>query len=750
MKTKKKKQIKKDEINMKNKTHLILSVFLLLGLFLTGYTAPGQANDDEGMVLTWQDMWKLLDLDSDKIKLTWKEFQKLLEQSGNQIDMNFEIEGGIITIKRDRFKQILEKMKPVAMKKPRPPKDYLVTEAKYTGTAGEKNCRFTLQFKIYVFEQQSLSYISIPVLSVNTAVSDISVDGSPGVMQTAGAWYTINLVKKGYHEVKATFSVGNNKQSLSLPIIHSMINTVDFTVPFKDFEINLDSALNEQLAGGASSRIIAHIPPIGCMSVNWHRKSKKKEKQPALFYADTHSLISVGPDILKVKTPIDLEVLQSSLDNISIRVPANYEVVKVSASSIKDWQVRDTDIGRILEIHFGFDINNRFQFTVFTERMLAADTLAVEFTGLQVVDARHETGALGIVAESGVEVEIQSQRELEKLEFHQLPQKILAMSSRPLLYSYKYARHPYRLDIAIHKHEQLPGISTVIESVNGAALFLQEGKMLYKIVYSIRNSYKQFMELELPGNAAIWTVIVDNKREKASRNKKGKVLIPLVRSTGNGDRLKSFNVQLIYTQPGEEFRIRGSSQCFFPKTDIFINKIRMEMFLPEGYSYDFDKGEWKKEVTPKVPVKKPVSSGEMEVLDEKPGYSTPPAKKKAEEFEPKDKVQGIEGGITDVGIATGQEILSTIKRKGKVDNRQRLSFSGPAGLSSISVYLPISGKKYVFSKKIIDKYESYPLKFSYFHKQTLYGIYLLSGIFLLLVLSIYTYKRLRSARKNRV
>jgi hypothetical protein len=379
--------------------------------------------------------------------------------------------------------------------------------------------------------------------------------------------------------------------------------------------------------------------------------------------------------------------------------------------------------------------------------MLAADTLAVEFTGLQVVDARRETGAVGIVAESGVEVEIQSNRELEKLEFHRLPQKILAMSSRPVLYSYKYSRHPYRLDIAIHKYEQLPGISTVIESVTGTALFLQEGKMLYKMVYSVRNSYKQFMELELPGNAAIWTVMVDNKREKASRNKKGKVLIPLVRSTGNGDRLRSFNVQLIYTQPGEEFRLRGGSQCFFPKTDIFINKIRMEMFLPEGYSYDFDKGEWKEEVIPLVPVKKPVSSHEMFGFDEKPGSPAPPAKKKPEEFEPGDKVQGVEGGIADVGIATGQELLSKLKRKREEDKSR--SYTGPAGLSSISVYLPISGKKYVFSKKIIDKYESYPLKFSYFHKQTLHGIYLLSGIFLLLVVSVYMYKRLKSGRKNR-
>jgi hypothetical protein len=239
--------------------------------------------------------------------------------------------------------------------------------------------------------------------------------------------------------------------------------------------------------------------------------------------------------------------------------------------------------------------------------------------------------------------------------------------------------------------------------------------------------------------------MVDNKREKASRNIKGKVLIPLVRSTGNGDRLRSFNVQLVYTQPGEEFRLKGGSQCLFPKTDIFINKIRMEMFLPEGYSYDFDKGEWKEEVTPLVPAKKPIRSQEMDTLDEKPASPAPPAEEEVEQFKLEDKSRDKDDAVGD-RVTTGKEIPIPGIKKGKKEKRR--SFTGPAGLSSISVYLPISGKKYVFSKKIIDKYEAYSLKFSYFHRQTLGGIYLLSGILLLLVLSFYIYKRIKPARKS--
>ncbi|MCP5054115.1 MAG: hypothetical protein GY940_43510 [bacterium] len=281
--------------------------------------------------------------------------------------------------------------------------------------------------------------------------------------------------------------------------------------------------------------------------------------------------------------------------------------------------------------------------------------------------------------------------------------------------------------------------------------------MLYKMVYTVRNSYKQFMELELPEDAAIWTVMVDNKREKASRNKKGKVLIPLLRSSGSGDRLKSFNVQLIYTQPFEEFRVRGGSDYSFPKTDIFINKIRMEMHLPEGYSYDFDKGEWKEVIiAPKV---RQTFEGGRFGQDKGFAVSQDRSNKKPASNAPKkgDKVSSDEkkvvgGELDDISpapsveesiVSTGKVTTEGFASKLKKEKAKRVAFTGPAGLSSISVYLPISGRKYVFSKTIIDKNESYPISFSYFHQQTLLAIYLLVGFVLLAAIFFYIRKRFK-------
>ena len=729
---------------MTNKKYLIVFIFLLSCL-LSMATGESTSKEPDVVTLTWKDFRELLGLDSDKIKITWAEFRKLLEQTGKRMNIDVRIEEGVVTLKREQFRQILTKMRPPKKKIPPPPTGYLVSEARYKGTTGDKSCRFNASFKIYLFPQVSPGYVNIPILPTIAALSQIDVDGVPAVVKTSGNRHSITLGKSGFHQVNAVFSISHNKQSLSLPVVRSTINHIDFTIPQKDFEINIPSSLNAKTVNLANgTQLIANIPSTNQIKINWNRKIKEKEKKPALFYADTHSLISAAQDIVKVKSTVHLEIIQHSLEKISLQVPKNYEVVKVDAHRISNWHVRETAIGRILEIYFGYDISSDFHFTVYTERILAAETLGVDYSGVQVIDARREKGSIGIVAESAVEVQVTASKELEKLEFHKIPQKILAMSSRPILYSFKYAKHPFHLDIAIDKHERLEGISTVIESADASVLFLEEGKVVYKIIYTIRNTFKQFMELQLPADAGIWTVLVDNKREKASRSKKGKVLIPLVRSPGNGEQLKSFKVELIYTLPLEKFGISGSSRCILPAGDIFINKMQVAMYMPGGFNYTFDKGEWKEEKTPLTKkVKKDVSK--------KPLAPEEDQDKELEEAEPGTKFNLDGASISEKKAkpAAPQQSLPTAKRiAGKIILKDSPGIiTGPAGLDSINVHLPFSGTKYLFSKKIIDKDEQYPLKFSYFSRNLQKGI-IYFIILIVMAIAILLILRVRKRKKE--
>lgn len=738
----------------KNKS-LCLLFMMLFFLFWGSNEVMAQAKNKESITLTWQDLQKLLDLNANEIKITWDELKKLLTQTGSRLDPDFEIKDGIVTIKRDQFSRILNRMKPTARQLPAPPKDYLFTEAAYTGIAGKQNSRFTAVFKIYVFKQNKPVYINIPVAHTSLAVKDILVNKAPAVILTKGSWHNISINQNGYFEVKVVFSAGQGNQTLYLPVARSIINRIDFTIPKKNLEIAVNPSLNTKIISQTgSTRVTANAAAANQIRIRWTRKVEKRKKQPALFYANTRSLISVDTDILRLRTRVNLEIIQSSLNIISMLVPKNYQVVRIEGAPVSEWKVRETDIGRVLEIPFRYDIDRSANFTIHAEQVLAEDTLAADYTGFKVIDARRETGDIGIAAESTVQVEVEEQeksKHLEKLAYHKLPKGILTMTSKPILSAFKYSKHPFRLFFRIAIHERLEGITTVIESAEVNALFLKEGKIITHVVYTVRNTFKQFMELELPKEAGIWTVYVDNKRGKASGNEQDKLLIPLLRSSGNGERLKPFPVELVYTLPADRFGISGNGECFIPANDIFINKMRVTMHMPPGYRYSFDKGEWKEviieEVKADVSVRpgKPVAPIDIPQEIEEEGDKTsallkekktkPAVRKRDAKEESKD---GVEGGIDGI-IVTGKVPAIDVRSQtipqpvSLVRGKSTSTVTGPAGISSIKVHLPLSGKSFVFSKKIVDKDEMLPLGFSYYSSGLIQGLVVLVILIILIV-----------------
>ncbi len=717
---------------MMNTKHSVMTIVFLFYLLLGSTAGWSQSSEPEDFSLTWQELQELLKLDTDEIRLTWAEFQTLLRQTGNQVDIDFKDKEGIVTLKHDQFRQLLSKMEVPGEKLPLPPKAYIITEAVYSGIAEEERNRFSATFKMYVFERNEPVYVVIPIVHANVALRDIQVDGAPAAILPDGNWHSISLTQPGYHEVKAVFSVERDKHSISLPLARSVINLVDFTIFDNDVEIDVNPSLNpkiELLTDG--TRFSGYAPSTDQLRITWARKSEKKIKRPALFYANTRTLLSTDADILRIKTDVVLEVIQSSLNSLSLLVPKNYEVVNVNGEAVSEWRVRKTDIGQVLEIPFRYEINRSVNFSVHAERILTVGTLASDFTGIQVLDARRETGEIGIVAESAVEVQVQESQELQKLEYQKLPQSILAMSSRPVLFAFKYAKHPYQLDISITKHEPMEGITTVIESAEATALFLKEGKILYHIVYTVRNTFKQFMELTLAPDAVIWMVYVDNKRAKASRNEQGNVLISLVRSSGDG--IKPFHVELMYTLPVGEFGVSGNAECLLPATDIFINKMRLSMHVPPGFRYEFEKGEWEEAAV--VGWYKDDGRSVSETGNRRDRSQVMSDTTAVDELslEPVADAELESSGALapEEPDASGPVPPQSVRPAKKLEGDKAFAdqaLTGPAGLSSIKVHLPLSGDHVAFTKSIVDKYETFPLQFSYTSKAVKKGIVILISI----------------------
>jgi hypothetical protein len=254
----------------------------------------------------------------------------------------------------------------------------------------------------------------------------------------------------------------------------------------------------------------------------------------------------------------------------------------------------------------------------------------------------------------------------------------------------------------------------------------------------MRNTWKQFLELELPPDSEIWTVYVAGKRENASKSKDGKFMIPLTRSAMQGEMLQSFNVDLMYYSKGKPLSSFGSRACNFPTADVMISKMLWSVYLPQEFRYlrfsgnvekeemagtwnlisgkrrDFDLGlvDTYKRVAENIREISRMSSYEQSTYSEFGNRA----------------IRQSDIAVQMMNEANLDQMLQTEKQKG-------IGQSG-AGGDIFRIELPTSGQIYRFNKTVIEG-EPIKLRFYYASGRTMTALKTLFGLIILLVVIRY-------------
>lgn len=116
------------------------------------------------------------------------------------------------------------------------------------------------------------------------------------------------------------------------------------------------------------------------------------------------------------------------------------------------------------------------------------------------------------------------------------------------------------------------------------SVFTRQGQVRHRIRYRVRNLRLQFLALELPPQAEVWSVFVAD-RPRRLHHRGGQTLVPLPKRSAAD---LSFDVELIYaTPPGGELGAGGLDTAG-PKLvteRVEVQKTYWSVFLPEGFRY---------------------------------------------------------------------------------------------------------------------------------------------------------------------
>jgi len=555
---------------------------------LVGVSNAETTDNKSQLTVPWDEFKRLLHLDEDQIVLPWDTFQKLLAQTGTTTTPAYTLKEGNVVLTRAEFQKLVDQMKPPADLVAQPPFDYLITKAIYAGKMGRDNTAFTATFTVHVLRKGV--YLRIPLLHNSIALEDITIGGKPALVVSEGGYHQVVFSKPGEYVVQASFSLRSSIEQgphkLDLAIQQTPITLLRLEMPVQNIDVEIPQAQQVVTSTRGSATVVsAVITPGHAVSVRWRKKVTVAEKVPPKLYSEIYHLVSIEDEALKINSDINYTILHSEVDGVRLAIPEDITVLQVSGEGVGDWREVAQGGQRLILIPFTYGIKGPVTVRVVSEKPLSEKGLPNAFSGLRVLDTIRETGFVGIELNTSAEVQVTEKEGLEEVAVQKLPPGLFNKSVKPLIFGFKYLKHPYSLVLDVKKHEKVAVPIAAIDSGSVVTLFTEDGKVVHRLVYHIRNSAKQFLEIQLPDQADVWSVTVGDQPVESSINAEGKLLVPLIRSRSMDNRLATFPVEVIYCLVAERFSLFGLRKSQLPVVDLLISQLIWSVYLPNDYSY---------------------------------------------------------------------------------------------------------------------------------------------------------------------
>ncbi|MBL0058725.1 MAG: hypothetical protein IPP35_06385 [Elusimicrobia bacterium] len=567
---------------------------LLIPALFAGMMVPAQAEDKPSnakLRLPWEILQGVLKLDSKNVRLTWEEYRTLLRLTSSTKTPDFNMAGGDVVLSRAEFTRLVQSLVPPAPQSA----EASVSKASYRGRLAGGSAIFSATLRVEV-PRRPPKPIRLDLFPGNVAFQEITIDGRPALADVENGRLYVTLAEAGSRRVDLRFSLpvpeSNAAQSLTMPIARTPITEWILDIPERNLDIAVPQALHREISpldGG--TRVRALLPPSNHVTAAWNPLAPDTAKGPAQVYADVDHLISVQEDALRVKSRIAIEVLQNTINNLTLDLPEGFTVLDVQGEAVREWQ-ENAGKPATLAIPFRAARKGRMDFTVVLERVLSGEKSTTTFTGVTVQGAVRQRGFLGVELNSDAELPTPVTQGLEpKDPFRELPAHLAGQSAR-LLFGYKYVRPPFALSLALSRHESVTVVPSVIDRAEGTTVMRPDGKNVHQITYWIRSSAKQFLEVSLPEGVRLWSAFVDGAPVKPVRGEGKKTLIPLVRSLRASDA--AFPVEIVTYEERPRLSFLGRETLRLPMPDVLVSRLQWSVVTPPEQEFvylgrDFEK-----------------------------------------------------------------------------------------------------------------------------------------------------------------
>lgn len=458
--------------------------------------------------------------------------------------------------------------------------DHATYSGKVVGTGDDAYALLHVTIKGRMLRPKA--WASIPLLSTNAALKSARINGQDAAIYLNDGFYTWVTDQAGTFtaelDVAMALMTADGETGFALPMAPSGATELTFAV-------DAPEAVDLTVAGGrgvtrtdvgATHTVTAVVPSTGSLAVSWQKEvQEQKAKQEARVYAESQVLVGVSEGFLQGRANVNYTILHKGVDHVRVKVPTDVTVLDVQGPGIADWKL---GAGGELDVRLNYEALGAYRLTVDYERALSG---ALQVPLVTALDVARSVTWVGVDARSAVEVVPGVATGAVPVDVRELPAALVGQTDYPVLLGYKSRDPAAVIPLDVRTHADVDMLVTLVDSGIVDTLVTADGRRMTHLQYAVRNNRNQFLRVQLPEGAEVWSATVAGRGVKVAKGEGG-VLVPLVRSDASSGALSAFLVDLVYVEAGAALGTSGTARLTLPRVDAPTSQLQWTVYFPEN------------------------------------------------------------------------------------------------------------------------------------------------------------------------
>ncbi len=313
------------------------------------------------------------------------------------------------------------------------------------------------------------------------------------------------------------------------------------------------------------------------------------EPVAAWVRAEIVNTITLSETFASGRARVRYDIANAPVKELRVRVPDAFRNVDITGPNIRSRE----QTGNLWQIELQNPIRGQYTLSVTWEQPRSGQTNAVEITGVSTDGLERETGLLSISAEAPLQVNELRAVGLQRVDTGDFPDWAGAPDPASAL-AYRYVRPGYQLTLEARRLGEAEVLQAIVENAQLTSVIADDGQMMTDLSLSLRSNGRQFLEVQLPPGANLWSAFVAGQPVRPGL-REGKLLLPIEQLAADDGPT---SLELTYVGTNAFPRAHGKVGFVSPQLDVPLKNARWEIYLPPDYDYKNFSGSMTRELTP--------------------------------------------------------------------------------------------------------------------------------------------------------